>query len=508
MRNPLSARYAGLLLPLLVACASGGTETVESPAPTAAPAAMTPTAADAGTVSVTTRSEEARRLFEEGRMLRGNLRNAEARERFDQAIAADPNFALAYAYRASVTPPAERERFLQQAEAHASHASEGERQMIEAYRAFLEGNQARRQQILEGLAQRYPRDVYVLNDLGLMYYQGDDLPRAAETFQRVAAIDPQFAPVHNMLGYSYFRQGDYQRAEQAFQNYIRAAPNEPNPYDSLGELYLKMGRFDEARTQFERAVQLNPRFLVARVNLGSTALLQGNYDAAREAYQRAMAAAETPADRVDIQRRIAESYVHQGNYARAKQELDRAEAMAREANLPGPQAGIRADRFIMQYDLGENEQAERSARSITEITANSNLPPPAKRGWEATEGFFQSLMEARRGNQAAATQRMEAALRQLQESGDPFAARARPMGMGMLALARRDYAETVRQLEQADQSDPRVLYSLGLAHEAMGHPPQAREYFEKVANWNGVAGYRMDFALLRSKAREKLGGGR
>src|SRR4029453_14155469 len=54
------------------------------------------TAADGDKIPITTSSPEARKLYLDGRDLLEKLRATDARRLFEQAVAKDPNFALAY----------------------------------------------------------------------------------------------------------------------------------------------------------------------------------------------------------------------------------------------------------------------------------------------------------------------------------------------------------------------------------------------------------------------------
>jgi tetratricopeptide (TPR) repeat protein len=223
--------------------------------------------AQAQRMAVTTASDEARSHFEQGRLQASHIQAARARTHFDAALAADPDFALAHAYRALVSPAAERAAHVQHAAAHAAGASEGERAMIAAVEARQAGDFDREIELLRGLAAQYPGDPNVPFLLGWRYFAQERYDEAEAAARQALAVDRDFAPVYNMLGYLAIEREDYAAAEEAFRDYVRLAPGEPNPYDSLGELYLITGRLDEAEPQFEQALARDPEFTVSRDNL-------------------------------------------------------------------------------------------------------------------------------------------------------------------------------------------------------------------------------------------------
>ena len=82
-------------------------------------------------IPITTNSEEARKLFLEGRELLDDIRSDEARELFQKAIDQDPDFAQAHLSRAFTSiSNADFQEHFDKAVALAPNASEGERLMI------------------------------------------------------------------------------------------------------------------------------------------------------------------------------------------------------------------------------------------------------------------------------------------------------------------------------------------------------------------------------------------
>ena len=72
---------------------------------------------------------------------------------------------------------------------------------------------------------------------------------------------------------------------------------------------------------------------------------------------------------------------------------------------------------------------------------------------------------------------------------------------GLQALAAGDAAAAVRQLEQANQQDPRVLYELALAYRLAGATESARASARTAAEWNQLG---INYAYVRKPARRLL----
>jgi tetratricopeptide (TPR) repeat protein len=229
--------------------------------------------ADAGKLPITTRSDEARQEFMQGRDLSERLLGQESLQHFDKALSLDPEFASAELARANNSPTA-KEFFEHQKKAVsvADKASDGEKLLILANEAGSNGDTEKQKGYLEKLVAAYPNDERAQFNLANYYFGQQELTGAVEHYRKATEIAPKYSPAYNVLGYAYRQQGDYANAEQAFKKYIDLIPNDPNPYDSYAELLLKMGRFDESQEQYHKALTIDPHFVPSHFGL-SAALL-------------------------------------------------------------------------------------------------------------------------------------------------------------------------------------------------------------------------------------------
>ena len=197
----------------------------------------------AAEIPITTNSKEALQLFIQGRDKLANVQMPDAAKLFDQAIEKDPNFALAYLYRAisSNNYNITREN-LQKAKAHNANISPGEKLLINYSEAAFDGNTVEQKEYVNQLLQGYSDDKWVQQTAGQFYYGQDQFQKALTHFNETIKLDHNFAPAYNMIGYTQSMLGNNEEAEQAFKTYISLVPDNPNPYDSYAELLLKTRR--------------------------------------------------------------------------------------------------------------------------------------------------------------------------------------------------------------------------------------------------------------------------
>ncbi|MEZ4826357.1 MAG: tetratricopeptide repeat protein [Bacteroidia bacterium] len=214
---------------------------------------------------VTTESDRALSRFEAARKYRHDFIHLDdSYELLRQALALDPEFALAHVYMAmhhgtkGNTEAEKREMDL--AQRYSDKVSKGERMFIAA---MLQGPTTT--DIWLSLEQMYPDDKYIHLILGYIYKNSlRDYDAALGQFQKSLALDGTLGNAYNMIGYTYIARGDFQKAEEAFQTYMDLFPYAGNPYDSMGDLYVKTGRYQEAIALFEKAYAVEPAFTWSR----------------------------------------------------------------------------------------------------------------------------------------------------------------------------------------------------------------------------------------------------
>ena len=208
-----------------------------------------------------TTSSEAQQLYLKGRF-HWNKRNTEdfqkAREYFQQAIANDPNYALAQT----------------------------------------------------GLA----------DTLALMPYYGnfrpsEYMPLAKQSAQKALELDSNLAEAHASLGqilvnYDY----DFKGADRELKRAIELDPKYPSAYQWLSEVYLYVGNSDQALSEINKALGLDPLSMVINNNKGRIFEFGGKQDEAIAQYKKTIELfPDAPAPRNNL----AAEYEARGMYSEA-----------------------------------------------------------------------------------------------------------------------------------------------------------------------------------------------
>ncbi|MCJ7554943.1 MAG: tetratricopeptide repeat protein, partial [Ignavibacteriaceae bacterium] len=345
-------------------------------------------------VPITTNSDDALKSFLNGRDVFEKLKFPQAAELFDQAIAQDKNFAMAYLYRASSGGGYKiaRENMSKAVEL-LDKVSEGEKHLILYNKTLFDNDGVNQKQELDSLLNLFPDDKRVQNLAGVYYYSIQDYPNALNHFKKAVAIDSNFAPSYNTLGYVNVSMENFAAAEESFKKYLELIPDEANPYDSYAELLLTQGRYDESIEQYNKAIQTDPEFVTALVGIGNNYIFKEDYNKARDYYQQYYDKSFNINQKLDALWWKAVSYIHEGNIVDAIKVFDERSKLAFENNFPT--AGITGYRFSgwTLADNGNINEAEKYFNKAFDYIKSSEMSDADRKAYEIYVGLDRCYLQ-------------------------------------------------------------------------------------------------------------------
>jgi tetratricopeptide (TPR) repeat protein len=219
---------------------------------------------------------------------------------------------------------------------------------------------------LDQLAAQTPTTAGVQRLRGMILYQKDELPKAADAFQKAIAQDagdrestemegvtlyrlgrPQdalpylekaHAAVQNanidpqyVLGLCYSDVARYDDARHAFATQYGFPPDSPQAYLLAARLFLRRELRDQATAQAQKALELDPKLPLAHQLLGEAALARGDVQTAIQELEAERAINPLDGDLYD---RLGDAYLRAGQYEQAQQALNRAVLL--EPSATGP----------------------------------------------------------------------------------------------------------------------------------------------------------------------------
>jgi adenylate cyclase len=153
----------------------------------------------------------------------------------------------------------------------------------------------------------------------------ETMPKAKTAILRALAIDDNLSEAHASLGLILeIFDFDWIGAERQYQRAVELSPNSPVPHQWYGELLVNTGRFDEGLAEGRHAVELDPLSPVANLALAIQLNSAHRYTEAIEQLQKTLELGRTFADTNYF---LFEAYANKGMYPEAVAAYARQKAL-------------------------------------------------------------------------------------------------------------------------------------------------------------------------------------
>jgi tetratricopeptide (TPR) repeat protein len=327
-----------------------------------------------------TRSVTAASDFTRGQELAYDGSYLEAAQAFQAAIAADGDFAMAYAKASEAyknlgydekaeslsliavdkvvklidrVPQADRTFIL----ANHGGVTYNAEYAIESYKEFID---------------TYPDDPEGYYKLGMTYNSISEWDLASENLRKALKLDPKFASARYELGKVLVRKDDLDAALVEFNGaaeFYRALGNregEAAVLNAIGVVHKRRNEFEEAISCYQSSIdlkeQLGDRRGVAASlgNLGLVYKLMGKRDEALEAFEKSLAIRQEIGDKVGTStalNKIGQIYQNYGKHQEALNYFERSYETRKEIGAKDLMASSLSDRGYVYSILGDYDKA-------------------------------------------------------------------------------------------------------------------------------------------------------
>ena len=274
----------------------------------------------------TTSSLEALKAYSLGMQARANKGEETAAPFFQQAIALDPNFAMAFAtlgqVEANLGERSVGAEYTKKAYALRDRASEAERFYIDShYYENVQGDLQKGNQIYQLWTETYPRDAIPFNNLGV----------------------------------SYSLMGQWEKALPFAHQANQLDPGDSIAYVALAGTYLGLGRFDEAKATLNDA--LARKLDVANLHRLAYALAFVQNDPSTMDRELSLLAARDP-EAVALSLALAsQTDAYAGHIEKARNTVESASGAYQSLHQSEPAARWFANFAAMEADVGDDAPA-------------------------------------------------------------------------------------------------------------------------------------------------------
>jgi serine/threonine protein kinase/tetratricopeptide (TPR) repeat protein len=174
-------------------------------------------------------------------------------------------------------------------------------------------------------------DCYVIQEEYLASPASETMPRAIEFATQALKLDDSLAEAHTTLANAYDQLWQWERADQEFKRAAALNPNYPTMHHWYSMHLRNVGRFDEALAEIRRAQELDPLSLVIGVNVAEIYLLTGDVNSSIDQSKRLI---DLEPGYPPAHEELGAAYLRQGNHSEAIAELRKAVELSSENRQP------------------------------------------------------------------------------------------------------------------------------------------------------------------------------
>jgi TolB-like protein/DNA-binding winged helix-turn-helix (wHTH) protein/Flp pilus assembly protein TadD len=167
-----------------------------------------------------------------------------------------------------------------------------------------------------GLAESY----IVLGSGGLLA-PTEAVSKARAAVVKALEIDDLLGEAHSDLGAVYCSEWNWSEGEREFKRALELSPNYPTGHMTFAWYLMPMGRFDEAIAEAKRAQELDPLSLVINNVVGISYEIAGQPDQAIEQYRKEL---EMDPNFIGPHRHLGWIYLQKGEFSEAFKEYQKA----------------------------------------------------------------------------------------------------------------------------------------------------------------------------------------
>jgi len=155
------------------------------------------------------------------------------------------------------------------------------------------GNLARAVELYRRAVAIAPADRDARYNLAVTLQEAGRREEAFEALKEAIAVDPGRPEAHNALGIALALRGDLEAARGELARAVELDPHDARAFNNLGNVLRDLKRFDEATEAYTRAAAVSPTYADPLNGLGTLEVQRGRAAAAVGYFERALALAPT-----------------------------------------------------------------------------------------------------------------------------------------------------------------------------------------------------------------------
>jgi tetratricopeptide (TPR) repeat protein len=292
---------------------------------------------------------------------------------------------------------------IQKAISHMDRVNPKEKLYIQVWQARTENDLQKRNQYLEEIVEKYPRELEARYLLARRY-ENTDPEEAEKKYLEMLDMDPHYTWALARLIELARREQDYELALEYAKRYIALNPNEPNPYCKLGEIYLEMGELDQSIEQYRRALTIKRGFRKALDWIGYNYALKEDYLEAMKWADEFILTSSAPTEKANGYLTKAFIEYWAGSFQKAQKNTEMALIVGKDAQNPQIPFISHLLQGFIQLAQGTISTARNSFIEAEKMAIKAH--PGGEMAYRANKEYFLGILDIKEGKLEQAQKRL------------------------------------------------------------------------------------------------------
>jgi len=432
---------------------------------------------------ITSSSNEAIELFKEARILSENFEFTEDVLKYDKAIKLDPDFALAYLFRAINSGNYnDRVKNIEMAVDKIDKVSDGEKHLILAYKCSYDADEGMMWDHLNKLAELHPRDKRINLYLGTFNFRWEKYDEALNFYKKALEIDKKFPAAINMMGYTYKSLEKFEESEKYFKKYIDLLPNNAGPYDSYADFLLSQERYDESIKYYKKALAKDESYFYSLSRIANIYILKKNYAEARNYYRKYYEASSDIGPKFVALRRIANTYLYEENHESAVNIYDEYKVLAKKNDSPYDEIMGNAYQGYILSCCGKPENALKNIEKSIMLIETADLNEDQRFELTMNAAIWKSHAYIEMGEFEKSEVELDHCEKLAEKLDNSYTQNMIILLSAYKDIKQKNYDIAINKLDKLKYKGSLSTYYNALAHDLKGDKEQATKYYESFIN--------------------------
>ena len=292
---------------------------------------------------------------------------------YNEALAKDPGFSLAYAGLADANLEMyfqKKDKFWSDKAIEAAKKAESLNSKLPEVHFTLGSVYSATGQTVQAIAENKralelaPNSDEAYRRLGNAYIANNQKEEAIRALEKAVDLNPYYWTNLTALANAYHNFGEDDKAAKLYSQTIQLEPDNPAGYSNLAMVYFSQGKYEESIASFKKALQLKPSAVIY-TNLGTAYFFLQRYQEAVTMFEKAV---EMSPEDERLMGNLADGYRLMGNKEKAQQSYEKAIALGIKELRVNPRnsevVGNLALYFAKKGDLEQAREFIKRARSL------------------------------------------------------------------------------------------------------------------------------------------------